>query len=130
MMSGILKPIHTLKRKTHILSRHTKEERLKIKCSFANEFDLDFDKPLICFIGRMVGEKGADLLPQVIGDSFYHIGRRMNFLILGSGSPDVEGRLSNLKAIAINDYNAYIGYNETLSHVIYAGADFFDAVAR
>ena len=54
------------------------------------QFGLDFNKPLIGFIGRLVGEKGADLLPAAIGDAFYHIGRQMNFIILGSGFPEVE----------------------------------------
>ncbi len=87
-------------------------------------FGLDPDKPLIVFIGRLVGEKAADLLPQVIGDSFYHIGRRMNFLILGSGEPEVEGQLELMKAVSAGDYSVYIGYNEGLSHLMYAGADF------
>ena len=30
----------------------------------------------------------------------------------------------NLKPMSNNDYNVYIGYNETLSHIMYAGADF------
>ena len=47
------------------------------------QFDLDFDKPLICFIGRLVGEKGADLLPQVISDSFYYIGQKHEFPDIG-----------------------------------------------
>ena len=98
--------------------------KAKNKMQLCDQFDLDFDKPLISFIGRLVGEKGADLLPQVIGDSFLHIGRSMNFLILGSGSPDVEWQLNNMKYLSNNDFNAYIGYNETLSHVIYAGSDF------
>ena len=88
-------------------------------------FGLDPGKPLIVFIGRLVGEKAADLLPQVIGDSFYHIGRKMNFLILGSGEPRC-GRTtgSDEERSAAGDYNAYIGYNEALSHLMYAGADF------
>ena len=72
----------------------------------------------------MVGEKGADLLPQVIGDSFHYIGRSMCFLILGSGQPDIEWRMNDIKRLSNDDYNAFIGYNETLSHVMYAGADF------
>jgi starch synthase len=87
-------------------------------------FDLDIEKPLIVFIGRLVGEKGADLLPQAIGDSFYHIGRTMNFLILGSGFPEVESALESMKPLSHKDYNVYIGYNESLSHLMYAGADF------
>jgi starch synthase len=48
----------------------------------------------------------------------------MNFLILGSGDPQVEGQLEVMKNISWGDYNVYIGYNETLSHLMYAGADF------
>jgi starch synthase len=98
--------------------------KAKNKMLLCDRFQLDFDKPLIGFIGRLVGEKGADLLPQVIGESFYHIGRRMNFLILGSGFPEVEAALSSLKSLAQYDYNVYIGYNEGLSHMMYAGMDF------
>jgi starch synthase len=88
------------------------------------QFGLDMDKPLISFIGRLVGEKGADLLAQAIGDSFYYIGRKMNFLMLGSGFPEVEAALNALKPLAQYDYNVYIGYNEALSHLMYAGSDF------
>ena len=89
-----------------------------------DQFSLDFEKPLIVFIGRLVGEKGADLLPAVIGDSFQHIGRKMNFLILGSGFPEVENALASMQYLSQYDYNTHIGYNEQLSHVMYAGADF------
>jgi starch synthase len=48
----------------------------------------------------------------------------MNFLILGSGFPDVESRLNAMKGLSRGDYNVYIGYDEALSHLIYAGADY------
>lgn len=54
------------------------------------EFNLNPDKPLFVFIGRLVGEKAADLLPRAIGDSLYYIDQRMNFLVLGSGETHVE----------------------------------------
>lgn len=100
------------------------EGKLKNKQQLCKTFNLDINKPLIVFIGRLVGEKGADILPSAISDSFYYIGRKMNFLILGSGFPEVESQLSGLHRLAQNDYNAYIGYNESLSHLMYAGADF------
>jgi len=100
------------------------EGKLKNKQQLCETFQLDIDKPLIVFIGRLVGEKGADILPSAISDSFYYIGRKMSFLILGSGFPEVESRLSGLHRLAQHDYNAYIGYNESLSHLMYAGADF------
>lgn len=98
--------------------------KAKNKMELCEMFHLDFDKPLIGFIGRLVGEKGADLLGDVFRDSFIHIGRRMNFLVLGSGFPEVEADLLSIKVLANNDYNVYIGYNEGLSHLMYAGADF------
>lgn len=93
----------------------------KILC---DEFNLDETKPLIIFIGRLVGEKAADLLPAVIGDSVYYMEGRMNFLVLGSGEPDVEWQLENMKNHLFGYYNSKIGYNEKLSHQMYAGADF------
>jgi starch synthase len=98
--------------------------KAKNKMQLCDQFSLDFDKPLIGFIGRLVGEKGADLLAAAIRDSFYHIGRRMNFLVLGSGFPEVESALAALQSISQYDYNVYIGYNEGLSHTMYAGMDF------
>lgn len=113
---------------TYITNHYSLEEaeagKARNKMMLCDQFHLDFDKPLIGFIGRLVGEKGADLLPQVIGDSFYYIGRRMNFLVLGSGFPEVEAGLSALKPLSQFDYNVFIGYNEALSHLMYAGLDF------
>jgi starch synthase len=94
------------------------------KSELCSVFDLDPDKPLFVFIGRLVGEKAADLLPDVISDSFEHMGRRMNFLVLGSGEFDVESRLNALKPMSAGDYGLYLGYNEKLAHRMYAGADF------
>lgn len=94
------------------------------KKKLCKDFKLDIKKPLFVFIGRMVGEKAADLLPQAINDSFSHIGNKMNFLILGSGDPAVESQLSALNNGYVGYYNSQIGYNEKLSHQMYAGADF------
>jgi starch synthase len=94
------------------------------KKALCERFQLDVSKPLFIFIGRLVGEKAADLLPTVVGDSFHYIGRTMNFLILGSGDPSVEYRLAELENMVLKDYHPYFGYDEQLSHQMYAGADF------
>jgi starch synthase len=101
-----------------------KEQKLANKKILCERFNLDESKPLIVFIGRLVEEKAADLLPQAIGDSIYHMEGRMNFLVLGSGDPDTEYRLSHLHSHFFGYYNSHLGYNETLSHLMYAGADF------
>jgi starch synthase len=104
--------------------------KTKNKEILCNRFGLDIEKPMIAFIGRLVGEKGADMLPQAIGDSFYYIGRKMNFLILGSGSPGIQDNLERVRALSQGDFSIYIGYDEALSHIIYAGADFIMMPSR
>jgi starch synthase len=100
------------------------EGKQRSKALLCQQYNLDIKKPLITFIGRLVGDKGADLLPQVIEDSFYYVGRKMNFFVLGSGLPEIEGKLQAIRELSRGDYNTYMGYDEGLSHLIYAGADF------
>lgn len=114
----------------HYTPETVEEGKAENKYELCKSFGLDDKRPLICFIGRLVGEKGADLLPQAIEDSFYYIGRRLNFLILGSGFPDIEGKLQGLKGMSRGDYNVHIGYDEALSHQMYAGSDFIIMPSR
>jgi starch synthase len=83
---------------------------------------LDLNKPLISFIGRLVYEKGADLLPDIFYKTL--IKEEINILILGSGELKVEAELKSLNIPFKNSYASYIGYDEKLAHQIYAGSDF------
>ena len=96
----------------------------KNKKELAGQFGLDPDKPLISFVGRLVGEKAADLLPEAISQSIYQHHGNANFLVLGSGDPELEERLNQMKKQFGGFFNSYIGYSESLSHQIYAGSDF------
>lgn len=96
----------------------------KNKLELAGQFGLDPEKPLITFIGRLVGEKAADLLPDAISQSVYQYQGKANFLILGSGDPWIEEQLSHMNQRFKGYFNSYIGYNEGLSHLMYAGSDF------
>lgn len=80
------------------------------------------DHPLVIFIGRLVGEKGAELLPKAIANHLYHQGPA-NFFVLGSGVSHIENELNHL-AFHHSQVAVYIGYNEALAHQLYAGADF------
>lgn len=86
------------------------------------EFNLNPDLPLFAFIGRLVGEKGADLMPEIFNNSLVH--KNLSIFMLGSGDSDVEYRLDRLKHHFPGYYNTYIGYNERLAHIVYAAADF------
>jgi starch synthase len=98
-----------------------KEKNKKLLC---HRFGFDEQKPLIVFIGRLVGEKAAELLPDAIAGAIYQFGHKASYLILGSGEHQVEGRLTDMLMPFSGTYNAVIGYDETLSHLMYAGADF------
>lgn len=98
-----------------------KAQNKQILCE---QFGLDINQPLFVFIGRLVGEKAADILPDAIKTAIHQTQGKACFLILGSGDTSVEWALQQMTNDYKGIYNAYIGYNEQLSHLIYAGADF------
>ena len=65
------------------------------KKKLCDDFDLDYEKPLFIYIGRLVGEKAAELLPPAINKAFETLDKKVNFLILGSGDPAVEKQLES-----------------------------------
>ena len=89
------------------------------------EFNLDFKKPLFTFIGRLVGEKGADLFPEIFTKAL--VKNNISILLLGSGNSNTE---TALETIPKENFNSFIGYDEKLAHIIYAGADFLIMPSR
>lgn len=94
------------------------------KAELCRIFNLDPEKPLFCFIGRLLDEKGGDLLPQASLLALSENYKQINILILGSGNTAIENQLNSLLLDYQGNYNTFIGYNEALAHLIYAGADF------
>lgn len=85
-----------------------------------DKFDLNENKPLFCFIGRLVGEKGADLFSTIFKKALEE--NDISILLLGSGHKETEAQLKQLEKN--KNYNSFIGYDEKLAHIIYAGSDF------
>jgi starch synthase len=96
----------------------------KNKALLCERFGLDIDKPLFVFIGRLVGEKAADILPDAIRSAIHEMPNQASYLILGSGETHVEWQFQQMAAAYQGVFNAVIGYDEALSHLLYAGADF------
>ncbi len=86
------------------------------------QFGLNPILPLFVFIGRLVSEKGADLLPYIFDSALKS--KKLSIVMLGSGDSNVENQLESLKKLHGAYYNNYIGYNEKLAHILYAAADF------
>jgi len=111
----------------HIPARYTVDA---IDGKYANKRALrqrlmiaDNEKPIVAFVGRLDPQKGLELLRHAI---YYTLQRRGQFVLLGS-SPD--GQINNffwgLKH-QLNDnpdVHIEIGFDEELSHLIYAGTD-------
>jgi starch synthase len=98
--------------------------KLANKKALCERFGLSPEQPLIAFIGRLVTEKGADLLPEAFTQSLNDHAGKVNILMLGAGDKETEAALTQLNDEFPDNYKTYIGYNEELAHLIYAGADF------
>lgn len=94
------------------------------KEKLCEQFELDLTKPLFSFIGRLFEEKGGDLLPQASALALSENFENINILILGSGNSVIEEQLIQLRNDYNGNYNVFIGYNEELAHLIYAGSDY------
>ena len=104
-----------------------KQVNKKLLCK---EFALPEKNPLIVFIGRLVGEKGADLLPAIVENIFTQHKNKVNIIILGSGEPEIEEELQLLLPKYKKQFGLFIGYDEELAHRMYAGADFIVMPSR
>ena len=96
----------------------------KNKDILCERFSLASDKPLVSFIGRLVVEKGADVLAEAIEKSIAAHTGAINFFILGAGDLKTQDALLALKTKYPEQCNVFIGYDESLAHLVYAGSDF------
>jgi starch synthase len=81
------------------------------------------DLPLLGFIGRLVTQKGVDLILEVL-PSLLQQGR-VNLVCVGSGDAGFEQALRELAARFPEHAFVHIGYSEELAHQVEAGADIF-----
>lgn len=78
------------------------------------------DTPLVAMVTRMTAQKGFDLVMRVLdeimqGDAC--------FMLLGTGDREYEDFMRGAENRHKGRLCSYIGYNEELSHRVYAGAD-------
>jgi len=83
---------------------------------------LSKDRLLLGFIGRLVEQKGIDLILSLIRQVEQY---PIQLIILGSGDSRFEIQLKELALKYPQQVACRIGYDETLAHQIEAGADAF-----
>ncbi len=88
-----------------------------------NLWGWDRSEPLFGFVGRLVEQKGVDLILHAIPQILAH--SQAAFVILGSGEWRFEEWLRELSQRYPGRVGIWIGYEEEVAHQIEAGADLF-----
>jgi starch synthase len=81
------------------------------------------NKPIICYIGRLDDQKGVHLVHHAI---YHALCRDAQFVLLGSATEaSINTHFQHEKRFLNDnpDVHLELGFNEELSHLIYAGAD-------
>ncbi len=94
--------------------------KAKARKALTDSYQLDVPGPLAIVVSRLTDQKGIDLLPTVMGDFIAGGG---GLIVLGSGDPALEGAMRGLAALYPQRVAVHIGYDEALSHALFAGAD-------
>jgi starch synthase len=81
------------------------------------------EQPLIGIVSRLVGQKGFELVENVIPGLMLE--RNFSMAILGSGEARFEHFFGRLQQVFRDRVCFYRGYNNKLAHWIEAGADLF-----
>ncbi|MBT2969496.1 MAG: starch synthase [gamma proteobacterium symbiont of Ctena orbiculata] len=104
-------------------------EKRNNKLALQREYGLPEDEhiQLFGYIGRLVDQKGVDLILQVL-PGIMDSGAQM--VMLGSGNKDLEHALEKISNRYHSRVGVYIGYDEGLSHRIEAGCDCFIMPSR
>ncbi len=117
---------------SHIDTHYSAEQfadKRKNKLALQREYGLPEDEniQLFGYIGRLVDQKGVDLILQVL-PGIMDSGAQM--VMLGSGNKDLEHALEKISNRYHSRVGVFIGYDESLSHRIEAGCDCFIMPSR
>ena len=86
------------------------------------------DKPLFAFISRLdANQKGIDILYDSVGEIIKKDGQ---FVLLGTGDKEWEGKLLSLNSVYKGNVSVNIGFDTKLAEEIYSGSDFFLVPSR
>jgi starch synthase len=80
------------------------------------------DRPLLGFIGRLRGQKGIDIVLDIIPKLMK---LNVGLVVLGEGKAEFEAKLMSIMEDYPGRIVGVIGYTEEMSHLIQAGADIF-----
>ncbi|HEY9745956.1 MAG TPA: glycogen/starch synthase, partial [Oculatellaceae cyanobacterium] len=97
--------------------------RCKADLQAAMDLPQEPDVPLVGFVGRLVDQKGLDILLPAM-EALESAGLPIQFALLGTGEPAMEEALKALNS-KTRRIRSYVGFNTALAMKIYAGSDMF-----
>jgi starch synthase len=106
----------------NIEGKKTCRKHLAATCGFA-----DSRAPVAAFVGRLTSQKGVDILAGAARDL---MDWGVNLVVLGKGDEEYRKALSALAGRHKGRLHAHIGFDEELSHLVYAGSDMFIMPSR
>ncbi|MBM2813089.1 MAG: hypothetical protein HW416_3848 [Chloroflexi bacterium] len=99
----------------------------KVQCKAALQQEVGFDlnprTPVVAMIGRLVDQKGFDLVAPILDRLLSEID--LQFVILGTGDPEYHEMLRERAARNRRQLAAFLTFDAALAQRIYAGADMF-----
>ena len=98
------------------------EKKIENKRALQAQLGLEQDdsKFVIGLISRLTDQKGLDLVNAIFPEL---VDENTQVVILGTGDPRYEDAFRYYESVNRGSVCAYISYNESLAHLIYAGAD-------
>ncbi|MDR1020362.1 MAG: glycogen synthase [Synergistaceae bacterium] len=90
-------------------------ERLLERCGWADD-----GRPIALFVGRLVQQKGVDILFTALERM---LGESCRAVVIGSGLSQYEDWARELAALYPENFWCFIGFGEDIAHLAYAGAD-------
>jgi starch synthase len=103
--------------------------KARCRAALAQELGLALSprQPLLATIARMTGQKGLDLVADIV-PALHRLDAKL--VVLGSGEPDLEARFRYLGDTFSEHVAVRIGFDTALSRRIYAASDFFVMPSR
>lgn len=132
ILNGIDTSIWNPKTDKYLAKRQTgtlTQFKLENKIELCKQLNIKPSNCIVSFIGRMVEQKGADVLAYAV-HQLLQKHTDINIVILGTGDPYLEDQFKILKEKHPGLTGITLAYDEGLAHQIYAGADFLIMPSR
>ena len=103
---------------SNLSGKRANKSAIQKRCGLPEQPDI----PLLVMVSRLSGQKGIDVLEQVLPE---FLEGDMQFVLLGSGEAQYEEFFQRLEVDYAGKVSVHLGFDEAFAHQLYAGADIF-----